>query len=224
MYILMIILYISFAVFLLIYIVSTNIILVCTSGMLLLILVLAIIDLNIKYYINSCDDKDILDVNSYTVVLKSAKSNTKIPNIRTIGVFRPIIMFDKNYYDSLNNNIRQALIFHEIYHIKSKSNTKRLIALALCVLIKILYLIINSIYFNYVSICFFALLFILYFILSRKSEYKADIYSVYQMQESKSLIEWLEINQLTEKRLYISLHPSFKNRIRYIKNIQYKKK
>ena len=143
---------------------------------------------------------------------------------RTVGILKPVIVFDKDKFYSMPEAEKKALIYHEKYHVSEHHQLKRFIlyagmtALFICVRLfaeqeNTLFIIIG-----FFLLAAYIAFFILFF---RKNEYDADMYSVTEMKESDTLSAFLENSLKNSVSKGLSLHPSVEKRIRNIS--QYKK-
>lgn len=158
------------------------------------------------------------ELNEITVYL----INNKTPSskfCRTMGTINPIIVFDSKLFYALSDETKMALVFHELYHVIKKHNLKRFLLFGLVISLYILSRQIMTTESDFKYICFAVLLVsILFFIIyCRKNEYNADLFSVKKSKNSKYLVDWFIIQAKNEQAYTLSIHPSFRSRIRNIK-------
>lgn len=137
---------------------------------------------------------------------------------RTIGIINPIIVFDSNFFYSISYETQKSLVFHELYHVMKKHNLKRFLLFGLFILLYILSKWVmekgtNLEFLFFGIILIYMLLFIIY---CRKNEFNADLFSVAKSNDSKHLVKWLTIQAERNRTYTLSIHPSFKRRIKNI--------
>ena len=147
--------------------------------------------------------------------------DSKMPSsklCRTMGTINPEIAVDSRFFSTLSNETQTALLFHELNHALKKHNLKRFFIFGLIISLYTLSRLVVIKESNLESLCITALLgaVLFYIIYYRKNEYQSDLFSVEKSKNSKPLVEWLTIQANNEPTHTLSLHPSYRNRIRNI--------
>lgn len=223
--VLKLVIFIALAASIFLFISNNNIVIISISGIVIIIASLLMSELfvdkkNAEKVTFASQEIYLIKQNSLAASDGNAQTSIGSFYSRTVGIIDPVIIFDKDKFETLSDAEKSALIYHEQYHVKEHHQLKRFLLyagmIALFVCIRFFAIKENTpvICIGLVLLAAYIFCFVLFF---RKNEFDADAYSVKEMKESATLTSFLENKLKNENSKGLSLHPSVDKRIENIK-------